>query len=266
MKEPLHFAHGNGFPALCYSQLLQVLQTRYTCSYIDRIGHRGDFPVTDNWHYLVEEIIDNITRHHDTPVIAVGHSLGGVLSLLAAAQAPELFRAVVLIDSPVWGPMKSMAVRLAKFLGLIDRITPAFQTKGRRQHWHTQEEVRAYLKTRDLFKTFSDRCLQDYIDFGLYQANDGFRLRFDPLIEYSIFRTIPHHLPEKLKHSAVPAALIYGKNSKVVSAADMRYMTSHYPICCYPMEGSHMLPMEHPHALGELIFKAIDNLRLGNQP
>ena len=144
MKELIHFAHGNGFPALCYKQMLDVLATRFDCCFIDKIGHDPLYPVGDNWHNLVLELIASVRRQADRPVIAVGHSLGGVLSLLAAIEEPDLFKMVILLDSPLIGSVKSNIVRLAKGLGFIDRITPAYRSKGRRVHWSSHEQLLDY--------------------------------------------------------------------------------------------------------------------------
>ena len=134
MRETIHFAHGNGFPSPCYRQLIQQLEKRFNCCYIDRVGHTSQFPVTENWQRLIEEVIFSIQSQALQPVIAVGHSLGGVLSLLAAIEQPSLFKAVILLDSPLINRFKSSVVRFSKALGMIDRLTPAFRTRARRQH------------------------------------------------------------------------------------------------------------------------------------
>ncbi|WP_426741489.1 alpha/beta fold hydrolase, partial [Pseudomonas aeruginosa] len=76
------------------------------------IGHDPDYLVGENWYNLVTEIIASIKRQAGQPVIAVGHSLGGVLSLLAAIEQPQLFKAVIMLDSPLIGAFKSSMVRL----------------------------------------------------------------------------------------------------------------------------------------------------------
>ena len=124
MKNIIHFAHANGFPSSCYRKMFSYLIDDYDLSYIDTIGHQVNYPVTDNWGYLTQELIDSIERHHDKPVIGVGHSLGGVLNYLAASQRPDLFQAVIMLDSPVYGYFKSSMIRLFKQLKLIDYITP----------------------------------------------------------------------------------------------------------------------------------------------
>jgi pimeloyl-ACP methyl ester carboxylesterase len=258
VRELIHFAHGNGFPSPCYQQLLKALQSRYDCCYIDKIGHNPRFPVRDNWHFLVDEIIDSVRVQASKPVIAIGHSLGGVLSLLAAIEQPSLFKTVIMLDSPLPGRFKSSLIYLAKMIGMIDRITPAHRTRGRREFWQSREELLAYLKTRDLFKSFTNECLEDYIDYGLQKTARGYELRFDRHIEYLIYRTMPHELYRYEGRLERPAALIYGDKSTVVDRFDIRYMKRKYKIPGYKIKGSHMFPMEHPKEVAEQIFKVLD--------
>lgn len=259
MKGIIHFAHGNGFPSPCYRQLLNALGSRYDCCYIDRIGHNPKFPVTENWHFLSDEIIDSVEQQATEPVIAVGHSMGGVLSLIAALKKPALFKAVIMLDSPIIGRFKSNMVRLAKALGVIDRVTPAARTRNRRQYWRSKEQLLDYLKEKELFRSFTNECLQDYIDYGLEKTHDGYVLRFDRHIEYLIYRTIPHELFEYEGKLTVPADLIYGDQSTIVDSSDRRYMKKHYNIASHKIIGSHMFPMECPLKVAKLIFNLLDH-------
>lgn len=262
MKELIHFAHGNGFPALCYKQMLDGLQQDFDYCYIDRIGHDPLFPVSENWHNLVLEIIASIKKQADRPVIAVGHSLGGVLSLLAAIEQPELFKAVIMLDSPLIGPFKSSMVRFAKALDIIDRITPAFRTRGRRQYWKNHEQLITYLKTRDLFKTFTDESLNNYITYGLEHKEDGYYLRFDRHTEYQIYRTVPHIIPSYEGKLVTPAALIYGDKSTVVGKMDVRYMKKNFNIKCFKTRGTHLFPMEYPQNAAKQIIDVVSQLKI----
>lgn len=258
MSDVIHFAHGNGFPSPCYHQLLQRLEERFQCCYIDRIGHNPNFPVTENWHFLVDEVIDSIKKQTTKPVIGVGHSLGGVLSFVAAVEEPSLFKALVLLDSPIINRLKSNLLRLSKTLGMIDHITPAFRTRGRRQFWHTKKEALNYLHKRSLFKNFTHACLQDYIEYGMKKSEQGYSLRFDPKIEYEIYRTIPHMLHEYEGRLRVPTALIHGSRSNVIDFLDLRHMQKQYGILTYGIQGTHMFPFEAPDETARFIFKAVD--------
>jgi len=258
MKELIHFAHGNGFPALCYKQMLDHLAGHFDYCYIDKVGHDPQFPVSENWEDLVQEIIASVKSQSSQPVIAVGHSLGGVISLLAAIEQPDLFKAVIMLDAPLIGRFKSSMIKLAKALGVIDRITPAYRTMGRRVHWQTRAQVLNYLKTRDLFKTFTEECLNDYITYGLNHKEDGYYLRFDRQIEYKIYRTIPHVLPKLEGKLITPTALIYGDKSTVVDRMDVSYMKRYFNVKGIKIEGTHLFPMEHPKAVANHIIKAVN--------
>lgn len=267
MRELIHFVHGNGFPSLCYKQLLNELNNRYDYCYIDQVGHDPFFPVTDNWNALVDEVILSIQTQACVPVIAVGHSLGGVLSLLAAIARPDLFKAVILLDSPIIGRVKSSIVRLSKMLGMIDHITPASRTRERRDHWQSRADALSYLRSKLLFKQFTPTCLDDYIDYGLKKDDSGYSLRFNREIEYQIYRTIPHALHQHEGELKVPCALIYGDKSNVINRGDLGYMKKHYGVVSYETKGTHMYPMEHPETVANLIFMAVDDLcRLGLGP
>lgn len=257
IKPRLHFAHGNGFPSPCYRQMLAMLEPYFECFYIDKVGHTAEFPIEDNWEGLTDEVIASIRRQSDEPVVAVGHSLGGVLNMFAALKAPELFKAVILLDSPLLSRMRQQGVQLSKKLGLIDTITPARRTQGRRCHWPTRDAAFQYLKRRELFKYVTDACLNDYIDYGMKQDASGYTLRFDANIEYQIYRTMPHSLAAYPKALRVPSALIYGDQSDVIHVTDRRYMKRRYGIESFKTEGTHMFPFEHPKATVELILKVI---------
>ncbi len=260
MTDVLHFAHGNGFPSPCYKQLLQQLGNRFDICFIDRVGHSPQFPVSENWHNLASEVIESIKTQASQPVIALGHSLGGILSLLAALEQPSLFRAVILLDSPLLGRLKSNIIRFSKALGMIDRLTPAYRSRERRQHWESREQALTYLKSRKLFKAFTEACLNDYIDYGMQKNAEGYSLRFDRKIEYQIYRTIPHILHQYEGKLQIPTALIYGSKSTVVDRLDLRYMKKHYGIKSFETKGTHMFPMEEPIAAANLILEVVDKL------
>jgi pimeloyl-ACP methyl ester carboxylesterase len=261
VKPKLHFSHGNGFPSPCYRQMLTALEPNFECCYIDKVGHTPEFPVLDNWEALTDEVIASVRRQSDEPVVAVGHSLGGVLNLFAALKAPELFQAVILLDSPLLSRMRQRGILLSKKLGLIDNITPARRTQARRRHWPTREAAFKYLKRRELFKHVTDACLNDYIDYGMTQDVAGYTLRFDVDIEYQIYRTMPHSLAAYPSKLHVPSALIYGQDSNVIHAADRRHMKQRYGIPSFKIAGTHMFPLEHPEATALLILKVMSYLQ-----
>ena len=114
MRETIHFAHANSFPASVYRKFLATLGERHQVGFLDAIGHDPRYPVTDCWPHLVEETIAHIEAHSQGPVVGVGHSLGGFLMFYAALRRPELFKRIVILDSPLMGPFRSRGIWLAR--------------------------------------------------------------------------------------------------------------------------------------------------------
>ena len=106
MKPRIIFSHGNSFPASTYRVLFDNLRQRgFQVDAIEKFGHDPKYPVTNNWPHLVQQLADFAHEKQGSggPAFLVGHSLGGILSLMCAARHPELARGVVLVDSPVLG-------------------------------------------------------------------------------------------------------------------------------------------------------------------
>ena len=110
MKDILHFSHANGFPAGCYSTLFSYLSDDFDIGVIDRIGHHSDYPVTNNWSELVKQLIHYFEQTYSQPVYAVGHSLGGVLSMMVAAQRPDLVKGLIMLDAPFLTAFEGKAI------------------------------------------------------------------------------------------------------------------------------------------------------------
>lgn len=260
MKQGLYFVHGNGFPARCYQQMFKSLEHSFEPFYIDKIGHATEFPITDNWPFLVHELIQNLEMQTSEQVVILGHSLGGILSFLAAIQRPELFKAVIMLDSPLLSRFKSHLIYLAKMSGLIDKLTPASRSLQRRDVWRSREEARQYLKRRALFRYFSPACLEDYLEYGMIKTDAGYELIFKKETEYELFCTVPHVLPEFQNRLNVPTALIYGTQSHMLSRSDVRYMKKNYKVNTYKIQGGHMFPLQRPESTAGLIESVVSEL------
>lgn len=256
----IHFAHANGFPSECYQSLFDALRLEsIEISYIPIIGHDQAFPICDNWSYLVDEVIHSVLKQsRQQPIVGVGHSLGGVLTLLAAAKQPELFSHVIVLDTPVFGFSKSMMIRLIKALGLIHWVTPSRKSGKRKSVWGNLEEAKSYLLTKSLYQSFDPICLDDYLKYALNQREDGqYQLRFEREKESLIFKTVPHAVYRSVKKLSVPISLIYSESSHIITAYELRNMQRKLGIDTYACSGSHLFPLEAPKHTAKLISKII---------
>ncbi|WP_028693872.1 alpha/beta fold hydrolase [Pseudomonas cremoricolorata] len=252
MSQQIFFAHANGFPSATYGKLFAGLAPDYDVRHLEQHGHDPRFPVDDNWQQLVEELLYHLALQ-DGPVWGVGHSLGGVLHLHAALRAPQFYRGIVMLDSPLLTRLDQWLIRLAKGLGLIDRITPAGRTLGRREAFADRDAARSYFASKRLFGQFDPDCLEAYLQHGLQPAEQGVRLRFDAATEISIYRNIPHASPKPARQLQLPVALVRGASSGVVrhhhGLAARGLPRGEY----ISVPGGHMFPLEQPIATAELL-------------
>lgn len=253
MTVPIYFAHANGFPSPCYRQLFASLPADFALTYIDKVGHNADFPITDNWDTLCEELLMDIQKQHKQAVIGIGHSLGGVLMYLAASKAPHLFKGIILLDSPIYGSMKGMMIRLAKWSRRVEKITPAARTKYRKSYWPDRAAALAYFQTKPLFQRFDKHCLLDYVEYGLVDCEKGVCLLFDKKVEYQIFKTLPDNLARYRTSKRPPVVLLYGQESTLFKERDLIYMQKRLGFDVIAVEGGHLFPMEKPQAAGKAI-------------
>jgi pimeloyl-ACP methyl ester carboxylesterase len=239
--------------------MLGDLRRHYRVGWIDTIGTDPRYPVTDGWPHLVEQLLDVLEREHrGAPVFGVGHSLGGYLTLMAAAARPELFRAIVLLDAPVIGAVRGRLLAATKKLGVVDRVTPAGATRERRSTWAGADEAKAHFRSRRLFRNFRDDCLDDYVRYGLVAGRDGLRLAIEPAIETAIYRTIPHDMGRALRSLRVPAGFVGGARSDVVKRIGLAPMRGKFVLRRVP--GGHLFPFEHPREAAEAIAELLATL------
>jgi pimeloyl-ACP methyl ester carboxylesterase len=214
--------------------------------------------VSEGWPQLVAELIDRIERSYRGPVIAAGHSLGGFLTLRAAARRPELFSAIIVMDSPVPKRWSGTALQMVKRFGLVDRVTPAGVTRGRRSQWASVDEAIEHFRGKRNFRRFDPDCLRDYVVRGMARAGRGVRLAFDPEIETLIYRTIPHDLVGDLPALAVPAGFVQGEESSEMRRPGLVDVGRHFRVARVP--GGHLFPFERPAEAADAVRRLATEL------
>lgn len=256
----LHFCHANGFPARSYDIMLSRLSEQFNVRFLEMHGHQPQYPVSNNWPYLVDELIDEIKMRHQQPIIGIGHSMGGVLIFLAAQKKPELFKHIILLDPPLLDSITSSIIGLAKRFKFIDKITPAGRTEGRLEVFDSYEHAFDYFSGKSLFKQADPRCVRDYICHGTEPVGNGLKLKYAVDTEVAIYRTLPSNI--RLNDSAIPVAttLLYGQRSDVVRPALIRKLKNKHAINVMEVSGGHLFPLELPVQTADHIRAIIEAL------
>ncbi len=261
MTKPLiHFSHGNSYPAGSYRQMLDRLRPDFDIRSIDMYGHHPHYPVTDGWPKLVEHLIHTL-EGYEQPAILLGHSLGGMLSLMAAKQRPELVRCVVMLDSPVVAGWRAMLWRLTKKRSWSDNFSPAKFSQKRRHVFPDKAAAYQHFASKPVFAAWAPGVLDDYLEVGLTPHPEGVQLRFSREIETEIYRALPHHLGSLMDDSyPVPIGFIGGDDSLELRQAGLAATKRLVGKNFVELKGTHLFPMESPEEAAHLTRKLIGRL------
>lgn len=251
---PLHFLHANGYPPDCYKSLLELYRPQYQ---VFGMMLRPLWPgskVDDirDWHPLSDDLLRFLSDRGTDPVIAVGHSIGGIVTLRAAMRDPKKFRAIILLDPVLFVPSFLVMWNIARAIGLGYRVHPkiAGSLKRRRTFDDLDIVFRGY-RNREVFKYMSDESLRNYIQgIARPRVRGGYELVFSPEWESHIYLTglRDFDLWRGLPKLEIPTLIIRGAETDTFLAKTARLVKRKQPkIRIESLEQStHILPLERP--------------------
>ncbi len=264
------FSHANSFPAGTYGVLFKSLRSRgFNIKAVDKFGHDPRLPVTSNWPHLVQQLVEfarQEVQKAGEPAFLVGHSLGGFLSLMAAARHPELARGALLIDSPLLGGWRATALGMAKRTQLVGSISPGAISRKRKNTWPSAEAALEHFRHKKAFAKWDAQVLEDYIRHGTHDEGTGADkkrvLSFDRDVETAIYNTLPDNLERLIRRHPLkcPVAFIGGRQSEEMKQVGMAMTDQITQGRIMMLDGSHLFPMEKPLATAAAIEAALRNL------
>jgi pimeloyl-ACP methyl ester carboxylesterase len=266
MTSTIIFSHANSFPASTYKVLFKDLRSRgYSVKAIEKYGHDPRYPVSNNWPNVVQQLLDfakNVTDKTGEPAWLVGHSLGGFLSLMAAARNPQLARGVVLIDSPIVGGWRSTALGVMKTTQMFGSLSPGAVSQKRRNTWPSVEAAFEHFRHKKAFAKWDPAVLMDYVTHGTLDADGKRVLSFDREVETQFYNTLPDNLERLLFRHPVkcPVAFIGGLASHEMKQVGMTMTEKVVKGRIMMLDGSHLFPMEKPLATAAAIEAALRNM------
>ncbi|MES2129821.1 MAG: alpha/beta hydrolase [Pseudomonadota bacterium] len=261
MSKPiLHFAHANSYPAGTYRQFFAHLGEDFDVRALDMHAHNPHYPVDDGWRTLSKELIEQLEAYPE-PVVLVGHSLGGILALMAAQRRPELVRCVVLLDSPVVAGWRALILRMMKGRRLADRFSPAKFSANRRNVWPDAKAAEAHFAQKTIFAAWAPGVLLDYLEHGLKPHPEGMQLRFTREVETAVYRSLPHHLGDLTRRRyPVPIGFIGGLDSVECAQAGLDATRRLVGANFEKIPGGHLFPMESPALAASTLASMVGRL------
>lgn len=129
-KALIFVSHGAGEHCGRYDELAQMLKGLDMMVFAhDHVGHgqsEGERMVVSDFQVFVRDVLQHVDTvqkdHPGVPVFLLGHSMGGAISILAAAERPTHFSGMVLISPLVLASPESAStfkVLAAKVLNLV---------------------------------------------------------------------------------------------------------------------------------------------------
>lgn len=268
-KGTLLWLHATGFHSLCYSQMLArlagVLQGWRVLA-LDQRGHgetraAADPAGLDSWQPYIDTVLQLLPSLRQ-PVFLAGHSMGGTVSIEAAAHAPELVQMLGLVD-PVLIHRPRLWHRLL-FPGQIrhrNRMIERARTR-RNSFASRQEALQSYLG-RGIFATWPQPAVAAYVQGGT-RAADGEEnskdpsalcLSCDPEWEARTFLASPGQNPwGALQQVRCPTVIAVASQDSTFSPfyrAKMAKWKQQPPLFVY--QATHSLPMELPGDMALLL-------------
>ena len=265
----LHLLHANGYPPACYAPLIDLLKRQYHVSAMDLrpLWPHSQPREIGAWQPLTEDFVLFLKEQKLTPVIAVGHSLGAIISLRTALRNPGLFRALVLIDPVLFPPRFIATYNLFKTLGMAYKLSPLISgaLKRRRQFDDLESLFKAY-RRKSVFRYFSDESLRAYIH-GITRPAPagGFELVYSPEWEARIYYTgvwRDMDLWWGLPSLKIPTLIIRGAESDTfLPPAVHRVKRTRPATTLVTLEKStHLVPMEKPQETYETIHNFLEEI------
>lgn len=265
---PLHFSHANGYPPQAYKSFLTELSRNF---HVQAMEARPLWPSSDpdkleSWDLLADDLIGYLEGQVHKVWIGVGHSVGGVTSLMAALKRPDLFRALVIIEPPLFPPWASLAWRLATRLGVSGRLHPLAEgARRRRRVYDSREEMYASYRGKTVFQKISDEDLRAYVEAASIIGDDRkYYLRFSPEWEYKIYiRSLLADFQtfQNLKNLEPPTLFIRAEHSNAFFTQSARLVKKILgPGAVQTTPGAtHLLPLENPLETADLVAKFIQS-------
>jgi pimeloyl-ACP methyl ester carboxylesterase len=266
MGDVIHIAPANGFPIESYQPLIDELSSHYKMVHLPPRGVWQDEPLPSkhkSWKETVAyDLEQGIDQHNLRNLIGMGHSFGGIATLLTAIAIPHRFKALILLDPTILSRSALWGVWLYQQLGLATPLSKG--AERRRDHFDSYDDADNRLRKKALFVDWDEHAFQGYIDSMRADPNGGVCLKWAKKWEAYYFRTLYTHiwreLPKLKGH--FPILLIRGGTSDTLSSRVVEQIRHILPDMVYHeiVGHGHLFPQSAPHQTTQIIHQFLSEI------
>ncbi|KGE02894.1 alpha/beta fold hydrolase [Pseudohaliea rubra] len=262
---PVLFAHANGYPPASYRRFLQRLTT--VCR-VFAVRHRPLWGAPEppagrlRWSTFAGDLLEALEGTGLERPWLLGHSMGGTIGLLAARQAPERFRGLLLLD-PVFLPARFVLASSLAPRRRLERMPMIRRTLARPQHFTDRDEAFAFYRGKRAFSAFDDEALADYVAASCRPAAaGGVELAFPAAWEAAIYASAPLVWPQ-LAGLRLPTLGLRGEHSDTLTAAMfLRWGRLQRRAELHRSPGGHLFPLEHPAPAAQRVLDYLSRVKV----
>lgn len=255
------FVHANGFNAQTYRVLLSPLAAGLRILAIDQRGHGATtLPANPDgrrsWRDLQGDLTSLLDVLDGPPVVLAGHSMGGTVSLLAAAARPERVKGLVLLDPVIMPWLATLYAKAPWTSGHLWKRMPLVQSALRRRAvFDSREAAFAGYKGRGAFKTWPETMLADYVAGGFVEQKDGkVELACAPAWEASNYAAQAHDPWRAVRQVKATVRILKAEKHSTCRTGD-GFARRGRNVKIETIEGTtHFLPMERPDVVRDALF------------
>jgi len=264
----IHLATANGFSPPVYKPLVDPLTRKYR---VVSLPPRALWPgatVPEQWvnwkEGVAQDLITGLRDHDLHDLIAIGHSIGGVATVIAATTEPERFKAVILLDPTILPQPYLWTVAFLRLFGVRMSHGLADRAQKRRFEFESVDDAYAYFRGKRLFADWPDETVHLYAESLIPAGNGRMILAWPREWEAYYFRTLYtgtwRELP-KLQ-GTVPVLTVRGERSNTLfpkAAARMRRILPQMAYAEIAGHG-HLFPQSAPDQTRRIITEWLADL------
>ena len=255
--------HANGFNARTYLQTLEPIADQLNILAIDQRGH-GATPQNTSASGKTDalDMRDDLIALLDIAfpnerVILAGHSMGGCVSLLAAAEAPHRVRALALFDPVILS--RDAAQRAMEAGGAAaSENTLVAKARNRRARFASRQEAFEVYRYRSIFRGWPQRALKDYIEAGFRDLpDDSVELTCAPEWEAANFAAHGHDIWVAMSRVQAPLRICraeQGSTCAIAQASEFPHPLGQAVVRTVP-GSTHFLPIEAPQVVRDALLE-----------
>ena len=181
---PLLMVHATGLCGNVWNPYARVLSKHFHVICLNQRGHGYTEQPTGDYDFELvgQDVAAFILELDLTDIHGIGHSSGGLVTLMASHMLPGRYSKIALTETTLRN--RSSMITPEQLETRLDR------TRSKRMVWDSREAIYEAYRNRNAFKNWSEESFQGYLDGGTKTLQDGkVELLCPPEVEAHYYQT-----------------------------------------------------------------------------